>query len=83
MKTLYDDLIDDAPAGLEGQGEEEDDDEDEEDEEFDWQIEQEPYIEEDDLNLPGHCYKYGFACQKSGVFTRRQVSLDLFTSSNF
>ncbi|XP_076105320.1 protein SHQ1 homolog [Mytilus galloprovincialis] len=41
----------------------------EEEEEFDWHIEQTPYNEKE-LSLD--CPKYGFANQKSGVFTRLQ-----------
>ena len=46
--------------------------EEEAEDEFDWQIEQIPYTEPD-LSLDGP--KYGFASQKSGVFTRIQVCL--------
>ena len=44
--------------------------EEEEDEEFDWQVEQKPYKEQE-LSLDGA--KYGFANQKSGIFKRLQV----------
>ena len=48
---------------------------DEEEEEFDWHIEQTPYKEED---IALNCPKYGFANQKSGVFSRLQVMLCFF-----
>nr|XP_022299523.1 protein SHQ1 homolog isoform X3 [Crassostrea virginica] len=43
--------------------------EEEEEEEFDWQVEQKPYKEQE-LSLDGE--KYGFANQKSGIFKRLQ-----------
>lgn len=43
-----------------------------EEEDFDWQVEQQPYIEssEEDLN---QLQKYGFGNLRTGVFSRLQV----------
>lgn len=48
-------------------GEEEDDEE-----EFDWQVEQEVYMDSSEEQLK-ELQKYGFGSQRSGVFTRLQV----------
>lgn len=48
-------------------GEEEDDEE-----EFDWQVEQEVYVDTSEEQL-NELQKYGFGSQRSGVFTRLQV----------
>ena len=44
--------------------------EEDDEEDFDWQIEQQPYTEED-VSVEGP--KYGFAHQRSGVLKRLQV----------
>jgi len=49
----------------------EDDDDSDEDTEFDWQIEQEPFIA---TALPLNSPKYGFANQRCAVLQRLQVS---------
>ena len=46
-------------------------DAEEEEEEFDWQIEQHPFEENDEIPLDSP--KYGFANQKSGFLSRLQV----------
>ncbi|KAM9759476.1 protein SHQ1 homolog isoform 2-T2 [Menidia menidia] len=48
--------------------------EEEEDEEFDWQVEQEVYMERSEEEL-GALQKYGFGNQRSGVFARLQEEL--------
>ncbi|XP_048878566.1 protein SHQ1 homolog isoform X2 [Brienomyrus brachyistius] len=48
--------------------------EEEEDEDFDWQMEQEVYVESSEEEL-GSLQKYGFGNQRSGVFTRLQEEL--------
>ena len=46
--------------------------EEEEEEEFDWQVEQEVYMESSGAELAS-LQKYGFGNQRSGVFARLQV----------
>lgn len=48
------------------------DDEEDDEEEFDWQVEQEVYKESSVEELRA-MQKYGFGCQRSGVFARLQV----------
>ncbi|KAL0978649.1 hypothetical protein UPYG_G00173400 [Umbra pygmaea] len=48
--------------------------EDEDDEDFDWQVEQEVYMETSEEQLK-ELQKYGFGNQRSGVFTRLQEEL--------
>jgi hypothetical protein len=48
-----------------------DNDNDDVDEDFDWRVEQVPYKEQPTLT---GAPKYGFANQKSGVFSRLQVN---------
>ncbi|XP_060574596.1 protein SHQ1 homolog [Ruditapes philippinarum] len=63
-------VIDDGT--LEGTDEADNDDDDELDEDFDWRIEQVPYKEQPKLT---GAPKYGFANQKSGVFSRLQEDM--------
>lgn len=44
----------------------------EDEEEFDWQVEQEVYVERSEEELSG-LQKYGFGNKRSGVFGRLQV----------
>lgn len=57
------------------------DDEDEDEEEFDWQVEQEVYKETSEEELRA-MQTYGFGNQRSGVFTRLQVRLQIKTTSS-
>lgn len=51
-------------------------DEDEDEEEFDWQVEQEVFKESTEEELRAQ-QKYGFGNQRSGVFARLQVRLQI------
>ncbi|XP_015226435.1 PREDICTED: protein SHQ1 homolog isoform X2 [Cyprinodon variegatus] len=64
-------LVEDVSGGSEtsGNGEEEEDEE-----EFDWQLEQEAYLEQSEEEM-GALQKYGFGNQRSGVFSRLQEEL--------
>ncbi|XP_047440177.1 protein SHQ1 homolog [Mugil cephalus] len=64
-------LVEDVSAGC---GESAADDEEEDEEEFDWQVEQEVYMERSEEELRG-LQKYGFGNQRSGVFARLQEEL--------
>ncbi|XP_071349880.1 protein SHQ1 homolog isoform X2 [Trachinotus anak] len=63
-------LVEDLSTGSESVGDEEEDD----DEEFDWQVEQEVYMESSEEELRA-LQKYGFGNQRSGVFARLQEEL--------
>ena len=52
------------------------DEEDEDEEEFDWHVEQEVYKESSEEELRAQ-QKYGFGNQRSGVFARLQVRLQI------
>ncbi|XP_008302359.1 protein SHQ1 homolog [Stegastes partitus] len=64
-------LVEDVSAEC-GEGAAENDEEDEE--EFDWQVEQEVYVERSEEELSA-LQKYGFGNQRSGVFARLQEEL--------
>jgi hypothetical protein len=69
-KCIYDLSGESNNTDVDKESEEEVEDEDEE-EDIDWHIEQIPYTEPE-LSLD--CPKYGFANQKSGIFSRLQVT---------
>ncbi|XP_054640901.1 protein SHQ1 homolog isoform X3 [Dunckerocampus dactyliophorus] len=66
-KPLFEDM---SAGGSESVGNNEGEDE----EDFDWQVEQEVYVESSEEELRG-LHKYGFGNQRSGVFARLQEEL--------